>query len=148
MFAWRCLPKTCILERPRHKVCVGLQTEFNNPQWSYLEFVPTFHRNQYYIQRLFLTWVDFAIHKKKSYVRWVHADVRCNYQMLWFWLRLFELSTISVTYHYLFRSYLLKYSLFFASTLVLTSSVDIVFILSLWWGKNDSVRIIQTDICK
>ena len=31
----------------------------------------------------------------------------------------------------IFRFYLLKYSLFFSSTLVLTSSIDVVFILSI-----------------
>ena len=36
-----------------------------------------------------------------------------------------------------FRFYLLKYSLLFSSTLVLTSSIDVVFILSIWeiWQK-------------
>ena len=32
----------------------------------------------------------------------------------------------------IFRFYLLEYSLFFSSTLVLTSSIDVVFILSMW----------------
>ena len=38
----------------------------------------------------------------------------------------------------IFRFYLLKYSLFFSSTLVLTSSIDVVFILSILYDTDSS----------
>ena len=37
----------------------------------------------------------------------------------------------------IFRFYLLKYSLFFSSTLVLTSFIDVVFILSVKMGTTE-----------
>ena len=47
----------------------------------------------------------------------------------------------------IFRFYLLKYSLFFSSTVVLTSFIDVVFILSIWlhcrhqWSHSATLNI-------
>ena len=45
----------------------------------------------------------------------------------------------------IFRFYRLKYSLFFSSTLVLTYSIDVVFILSILLKLLDSVNLAATE---